>query len=168
MERADLNNDLNRIFDLEVSSFPSDEAASYESIQYRLKNAPEYFVVMKQNKEIVGFINGTCTLFDYITHSSMTSHNPDGKTLILHSVTIDEKFRRKKIGSDLLTRYVNMLVYERLEISLLLLLSKSYLLNFYKSCGFTIKKLSDVNHGKVKFQNYLKVSYALSKYPFLL
>ena len=46
---------------LEAASFPSDEAASLESITYRLQHAPEYFhKYSDEDNKIVGFVNGTC------------------------------------------------------------------------------------------------------------
>jgi ribosomal protein S18 acetylase RimI-like enzyme len=143
--------DLCEVSLLESSSFPSDEAASDETIRDRQRNAGKYFVVMKgrNSSEVIGFVNGTCIEGETITHESMTDHNPDGRTLVIHSVTVSSNHRRKGCGMHLLKKYVKYVTEFCPEVQLILLLSKAYLLRFYLSCGFQLVSLSPVHHGQV-------------------
>lgn len=144
--------DMCEVSALESSSFPSDEAASDETICSRQRNAGKYFVVMKgkHSSEVIGFVNGTCIEGETITHESMTDHNPNGKTLVIHSVTVSSNHRKKGCGTTLLQKYVKYVTEFCPEIHLILLLSKAYLLRFYVSCGFQLVSLSPVHHGKVR------------------
>lgn len=139
--------ELDHLYALETASYPEDEAASLHSMEYRLENANDYFQVYAQNDSaIVGFVNGTLIPTSYITHESMHSHDPNGNHLIIHSVTIDPKYRRLKLGFTMLREYVDLMI-KKTDVHRISLLSKEYLLEFYKSCGFEVIGLSAVVHG---------------------
>lgn len=135
---------------LEIESFPSDEAASPETILYRLTEAGTFFYTYRNlvNNELSGFINGTCIHGEKIFHDSMTQHCSDGRSLVIHSVTIKESLRRRKLGTTMLKAYITCMKNEK-SIDSLLLLSKANLLPFYVECGFQVLRLSDVSHGQV-------------------
>ena len=145
--------DLDVVSLLEWTSFPPDEAASDETIKVRQAVAGKYFIVIKEDDadatDCFGFINGTCIIGDTVTEESMTEHVPEGKTLVLHSVTVSPNNRRGGVGSSMLKRYVTRIAEECPEITRLLLLSKAYLLRYYASCGFSLVGLSPVEHGEV-------------------
>ena len=68
----------NRLYDLEIASFPADEAASLEGMHMRQREASDFFYVGLQAGEgqIVGFINGTkssATEMGFIYHISWIS-----------------------------------------------------------------------------------------------
>jgi ribosomal protein S18 acetylase RimI-like enzyme len=135
---------------LEAESFPADEAASPETIQFRISNAGKYFFTYRNSeRELAGFINGTCIVGLQLLHDSMTNHEPEGRTLVIHSVTVRESLRRGHLGTAMLKEYVRRMKNE-LSIDYILLLSKAHMLSFYVNCGFQINKLSDVSHGQVR------------------
>ena len=143
---------MNEVSALESSSFPSDEAASDETIRDRQKVAGDFFYVIKNEAtNVVGFVNGTCIEGETITHESMTEHRPKGTTLVIHSVTISPVGRRKGLGSLMLKNYLTAIGRNSPSIRKILLLSKAYLLRFYVSCGFSLVGLSPVEHGNVSF-----------------
>jgi predicted GNAT family N-acyltransferase len=138
--------DADAINQLESQSYPADEAATYDKIVYRIKNANEYFYVLKKHNELVGFINGTCIMENTIHHESMSHHHPEGKYLVIHSVTVRKEARRQKIASKMLRAYVHKIADLR-KVKGILLMSKSYLLPFYLQVGFNFVKVSPVVHG---------------------
>ena len=148
--------DIEEISKLELSSFPADESASPETLLDRQQNAGKYFVVAKdeQSGAITGFINGTCIEGSCITHESMLEHQPNGNSLVIHSVTVSPSSRRGGLGSTMLKWYVALIARECKEIRKILLLSKAYLLHFYVSCGFRLIGLSSVEHGNVRGHVY--------------
>jgi ribosomal protein S18 acetylase RimI-like enzyme len=152
--------DVSRVAELEANSFPYDEAASEETIRKRQSTAGKYFFVIKakDSDKCLGFINATCIVGETITHESMTEHVAEGKTLVIHSVTISLECRRKGVGSFMLKDYVNRIARDCREISKILLLSKAYLLRYYVSCGFSLVGLSPVEHGKVRKLIYFTCS----------
>ena len=145
--------DLDAVSTLESSSFPPDEAASDATIRVRQAVAGKYFVVIKENsaRDCFGFINGTCITGDTVTEESMTEHVDEGKTLVIHSVTVSPECRRDGVGSSMLRRYVAQIAANCPEIARILLLSKAYLLGYYLSCGFQLVGLSPVEHGEVTY-----------------
>jgi GNAT superfamily N-acetyltransferase len=83
----------------------------------------------------------------------MYKHDEDGETLVIHSVVVDDAYKRKGVGSDLLKFYIeNMqqLSVEQLKINKILLLSKLKYLLFYINAGFTVNGVSSLSYGKVR------------------
>ena len=140
--------DLATIATLEEESYPQDEAAAKPTIVARQKEAGECFYVAREatTGSVLGFINGTKILTETIHHESMSEHQPQGRVVVIHSVTIAPHMRRKKLGGTMLKAYVVALAAE-MEIDRILLLSKGHLLRFYQDCGFTLIGLSSVQHG---------------------
>jgi ribosomal protein S18 acetylase RimI-like enzyme len=146
------NEEWKEVADLEAESFPADEAASPETIQFRIANAGKYFFTYRNREgELAGFVNGTCIVGLTLLHDSMTNHEPTGRTLVIHSVTVRESLRRHHLGTAMLKEYI-LKMKDELSIDYILLLSKAHMLSFYVNCGFQINKLSDVSHGQVPLQ----------------
>ena len=57
----------------------------------------------------------------------MSTHEPDGKLLCIHSVCVAEDQRRKGIGSRLMTAYVNFVKQGRPDVETMRLLCKDHL-----------------------------------------
>ena len=138
--------DAETLYSIESEAFPADEAADLEGIRFRISGASAYFLKYIVGAELVGYVNGTLCLEKEVTHESMSEHKPEGKTLILHSVTIVEKHRMKGHGRAMLTLYLDE-IRKRKEVDKILLLAKKHLFPFYESCGFTTLRLSPVEHG---------------------
>ena len=135
------------LFEIESEAFPADEAADLDGIRFRIQNANEYFLLYKLEGQLVGYVNGTLCLESEVTHESMSEHKAEGKTLILHSVTIANSFRRKGHGRTMLRKYIEEMK-RRMYVTKILLLAKKHLCPFYESCGFTTLRISPVEHGK--------------------
>eukprot|EP01038_Epipyxis_sp_PR26KG_P011950 gene11950-15995_t len=151
------------ISEIESSSFPSDEAASLQSIQYRLSNASQFFYGIYSSviqNTLIGFINGTCTNESSIHHDSMTEHVVSGRTLVIHSVTVQHNHRRKGLGTIALKEYIKRIANENL-VDHILLLSKAHMISFYCNCGFTFTKLSSVAHGQ---ESWFEMSLDVKSY----
>ena len=78
---------LARTFALEIASYPADEAATKEKLQMRMRDAGDFFRAAYSEDGIpCGFICGTLTTATKLTDESMSSHEPEGATLCIHSV----------------------------------------------------------------------------------
>eukprot|EP00534_Pseudo-nitzschia_fraudulenta_P015671 CAMPEP_0201247082 /NCGR_PEP_ID=MMETSP0852-20130820/52890_1 /ASSEMBLY_ACC=CAM_ASM_000632 /TAXON_ID=183588 /ORGANISM="Pseudo-nitzschia fraudulenta, Strain WWA7" /LENGTH=412 /DNA_ID=CAMNT_0047545433 /DNA_START=12 /DNA_END=1250 /DNA_ORIENTATION=- len=156
--------DIPRCFDIETASYPSDEAATMESLMNRQKHAGDYFLLCTTTagddggETVLGFVCATrCHEF---TEESMSSlHFPDGKLLAIHSIAVDEKHRRRGIATRLLNRYVRDVLEQEEErqgsqaesndpIESIVLIAKQHLLGFYVRCGFRVNRPSPIVHGK--------------------
>jgi hypothetical protein len=68
----------------------------------RLENAPSNFMGLFENEELIGFVNGTKSSLEYLTHESMDKHEKDEISLCIHSLAIKESHRRNGFGKILL------------------------------------------------------------------
>ena len=154
--------DIDRCYEIESSSYPPDEAATLEGLQYRQREANPFFKVCclaggdddTDTEKIIGFVCSTrCQEFE---EESMSTHVPDGKLLAIHSVVVDEAFRRKGIATFMLQKYVQDIQassedeeeYQQAPIESIVLLAKQHLLSFYVNCGFMVNRVSPIVHGQ--------------------
>jgi GNAT superfamily N-acetyltransferase len=143
------NSEIDIVSKIEEDSFPEDEKASLEKILMRHETAGEYFrALVDVNDEIIGYINGTCIAQNYVTHESMETHDPQGQTLVLHSVTVRSDHRRQGHASFMLKAYLEAMKAESI-VNSILLLCKADLCRFYANCGFQMVGVSSVVHGQV-------------------
>jgi len=112
--------DLPAIAALETMSYPADEAASPESLAYRLANAGEYFYGVygaraaaedeaSGGEELVGFICATVAASATLTHEAMETHDPRGSSLCIHSVVTAPACRRQGIARAALKAYAEIM-----------------------------------------------------------
>ena len=126
--------DIVQCLEIERASYPPDEAASKNSLQYRQHHAAPYFrcaVLMPPTDEddegggggggggagdvvppetdeedlIVGFICSTrCHDF---THDTLFTHVSNGPLLAIHSVVIRPEYRRQGLATNMLKQYID-------------------------------------------------------------
>ena len=152
--------DIPRCYEIESSSYPEDEAASLENLNYRQQHAEDYFICATKPdsetnaEDIIGYICSTrCNEF---TEESMSVHDASGPILAIHSVVVDAPYRRQGLASAMMNEYLKqMLSFSNMVadtgangFSRVLLLAKSTLLSFYVDCGFMVLRPSPIVHGQ--------------------
>ncbi|GMH90051.1 hypothetical protein TrVE_jg2696 [Triparma verrucosa] len=138
------SDEIDAAFSIESSSYPSDEAATLSGLRYRQANASPYFRGAYKNSALIGFVCATrCAAFE---EESMSTHDPEGSILAIHSVVVKEDCRRKGHATAMLKNYVDS-VDDSDGIESLRLIAKQHLLAFYVSCGFRVNGLSPIIHG---------------------
>ena len=140
--------DVPRCLTLEVAGYPEDEAATLESLTFRQANAPGYFLVACSGRTVVGFVCGTSTCADSLTHDSMSLHEPEGTTLCVHSVCVEGSQRRRKVGTRMLAAYLQYVRACSPSSKEVRLICKKHLTGFYEQGGFTLIGPSNVVHGQ--------------------
>lgn len=166
--------DLPAIYALEKASYPSDEAASRSQLQYRQHHAAAFFrcaikvdiaseekdegIVVEKNVdslrgmgEIIGYV--TATRCHQFTEESMKVHHPNGSLLAIHSVVVDENYRRQGTGLAMLKEYIETLRKMDMVhgIKKVVLLSKMEKVPFYIQAGFKVMGESKIVHGDDKW-----------------
>jgi ribosomal protein S18 acetylase RimI-like enzyme len=129
-------------------AYPADEAGSYEAFAYRQSVAPDLFLGAydsSDQKRLIGFICSTLSESESLTHESMTTHDPEGKTICVHSVCVDPGYQRQKVGSALLEEYIKR--WTNGPYSGISLIAHEELTNFYVAAGFNLIGKSEVVHG---------------------
>lgn len=122
---------LKRVLEIENESFnnPYDEAVFRA---FFLKH-PENFLVAMLNNEVVGYI-----MFDKLYSSG-----------IIVSIAVSQKFRRKGIGSLLLTKALGKLKeLGAREVLLQVEVTNSSAISFYKKFGFNVEDLLPNYYGR--------------------
>lgn len=150
--------DLDIVSEYEEKSYHPDEAASKEQLERRIhyaaESGPELFTVARntENNQVVGFLCTTLTTSDLVTDESMSKHEPNGKTVCLHSVCVSPDYRKQGIATRLMSTWIKQLEevnakqvtkkYNRIA-----LLSRPRLVGLYESVGFKNVGVSKVVHG---------------------
>jgi len=142
--------EVNEAYQLEVASYPLDEAATLEKLTFRQQVAGDFFLGMfsEMNGKMVGFVCGTCSLKSTLTEQAMSTHDPAGTSLCIHSIVVQDDFRRQGYATVLLKTCIDVVSTQFHNIQRILLIAKGYLLRFYVKCGFTLVGLSEVVHGE--------------------
>ncbi|KAF0704989.1 Aste57867_7173 [Aphanomyces stellatus] len=134
---------------LEIASYPSDEAASLAQIETRLTQASAFFLgAFTAANDFVGFVNGTLASHRELKEETMSTHNPHGRYLCIHSVVVGAAHRRQGHAKRMVQRYVEGILDDQPQVLAIMLLAKPYLVAFYVSCGFRVTRQSPVAHGK--------------------
>jgi len=116
-------------FAIESASYPADEAASKEKLQLRMREAGDYFHgAFTAEGALCGFICGTLTTASTLTDESMSTHEPSGTTLCIHSVVVQEAQRRSGIALWMLRSYLQK-ISELGTVSRVLLICKEPLVS---------------------------------------
>ena len=141
--------DVARCAELEAAGYPADEAASPERLAFRQQHACDFFLVAEQTStgRVVGFCCGTLTCAATLTAEAMGLHEPDGTTLCIHSVCVDEAAQRRGIALALLRAYRAMLPAVAPAVQSVRLIAKPYLSQLYEHAGFKQLGPSSVVHG---------------------
>ncbi|KAJ9059026.1 hypothetical protein DSO57_1006504 [Entomophthora muscae] len=136
--------------EIEQLGYPADEAASLEALQCRYELAPELFYGAYGEGELIGFVSATKSASDALDHQSMSSHNPAGSLICLHSVCVHPTYQRCGVATQLMTQfieYVTRMKNEGMPLKKIAIISHDHLLGWYQKLGFTLLGPSSVAHG---------------------
>ena len=86
--------------------------------------ASNYFLVAvmqdksgKHGDKVVGYICGTLTAADHMDPQSISHHNPQGQTLCIHHVCVEENPQAQGTVLRMLKDYINMITQCRPQVS---------------------------------------------------
>jgi predicted PhzF superfamily epimerase YddE/YHI9/GNAT superfamily N-acetyltransferase len=145
---------VDRAFEIEAASYPADEAATHGGLITRQRIAGDFFLGMYKSvasnaADLVGFVCGTCCKGRELLDETMSTHDSSAEatTLCIHSVVVQEEYRRKGLATVMLKEYVRRLkTYKHMQLALMI--AKAHLLSFYIGAGFSVVRLSPVVHGQ--------------------
>jgi ribosomal protein S18 acetylase RimI-like enzyme len=140
--------DLDRCFEIESVSYSGDEAATKEKILKRIKNYPEGFIVLENDKEIIGFINSGATQKVELSDEEfkeLIGHDPEGKHIVILSVVVHPDYQGKGMASKLMNSFIDKM--KALGKTDIFLICQSELIDMYARYGFVSMGVSDSDHG---------------------
>ncbi|KAK2187415.1 hypothetical protein NP493_166g03031 [Ridgeia piscesae] len=142
------SDDIEQAYMLETEGYPADEAASYEQLVYRQREAPQLFLGYFEGSKLIGYV--CCTKYPgpHLTEQSMKVHDPSADSVCIHSVCVAGDKRRQGVALKTLTCLVQHVRKTQNGIHRILLICKAYLIPLYTRAGFTLVGESNVIHGK--------------------
>lgn len=125
--------------DIEAVCFPPNEACLKEHMLARIQAAGDLFLVAVDRKSgrLAGFLNGIATnemsfRDDFFTDAS--THNPDGKTIMLLGLDVLPEYRRQGLGRELVFHYCRR--EEEKGVRRMVLTCHADKVKMYKKFGF--------------------------------
>jgi len=140
--------DLDDCYQVEISGFSQEEAASKETIKLRMEIFPQGFLVAESNGLVIGMLNSGCTNKDDISDEELKQligHDPNGKNMVIFALVVLPEYRGKGIAPRLVDEFAN--VSRKMGKESLLLLCKKPLVKYYEKLGFELLGLSKSRHG---------------------
>ncbi|KAI9063677.1 acyl-CoA N-acyltransferase [Trametes sanguinea] len=141
---------------IEARGYPEDEAGSLETFRYRQSQAPELFLgaylpqAETGGRKLIGYVCATLSPESTLTHESMSTHVPGSPSVCIHSVCVDQEYRQKYIGLNLVKEFVSRVeraAREGASYDRILLIAHEELRGFYEKAGFEWVGRSAVEHG---------------------
>lgn len=140
--------DLDRCFEIESVAYVGDEAATRDKIFKRIKTYPEGFIVLENDREIIGFINSGATRKVELSDEEfkeLIGHDPAGEHIIILSVVIHPDYQRKGMASKLMNSFIDKM--KALGKTDIFLICQPELIDMYARYGFLNLGISDSDHG---------------------
>jgi len=140
--------DLDRCFEIESVSYSGDEAASKEKILKRINTFPQGFIVLENDKEIIGFINSGATHKVELSNEEfkeLVGHDSAGRHIVILSVVVHPAYQGKGMASKLMDNFIDRMKF--LGKSDIHLICQTELIDMYAKYGFVDQGASDSEHG---------------------
>ncbi|MEJ8814467.1 GNAT family N-acetyltransferase [Variovorax ureilyticus] len=140
--------DTSRCYEIEISSYEGDEAATREKIATRIAQYPEGFLVMELAGDIIGFINCGCAHEVVLADESfkeLVGHDPMALNVVIMSVVIDRAHQGKGYASLMMRSFVERM--RGIGKKTIHLMCKDRHVALYERLGYRYVKPSASDHG---------------------
>jgi len=150
--RQPTRSDIDRCYEIETTSYAGDEAATKEKILKRIETYPQGFLLLENEKEIIGFINSGAT--DNIQLSDeafkeLVGHDEKGKMIVIMSVVTHPDYQKQGMAGRLVSRFIDDM--KSLGKSSIFLICQVELIAMYAKYGFIDLGESESEHGGLKW-----------------
>lgn len=145
-------NDLDGVCFVESQCFPPQEAATRAAFETRIRLFPERFLVAEVNGDIVGIINGCCTIEPYLGDELYEPDCPHSLTnpwQTVFGLAVLPAYQHRGIAKQLMESLV-----ERCKNGAqvgVILTCKQEKISMYEHMGFSCRGRSDSQHGGVQW-----------------
>lgn len=150
--RAATEQDIDRCYLIETSSYGGSQAASKEKIFKRITTYPQGFIVLEKERQIVGFINaGACfnVQLSDDDFKQMLGHDPTGDKIVIMSVVVHPDYQRQGLANIMLTNFIKQIkTLNKTEIHLM---CETALVPLYAGHGFIELGISASNYAGLKW-----------------
>jgi predicted N-acetyltransferase YhbS len=152
--------DLDECFQVEISGFPPEEAATRETIKLRIDTFPQGFLVAEVDQRVIAMLNSAATNKDDISDEELKQligHDLNGKNMVVFALVVLPEFQQQGIARQLMIRFVE--IARQANKANILLMCKQPLIQYYAKLGFIHVGLSKSTHGGAEWH---EMRYAVS------
>lgn len=140
--------DAARCYEIEITAYEGDEAATLEKIATRIAQYPEGFLILELDGAIAGFINSGCAhevVMSDEEFKQLVGHDPEAANVIIMSVVLDPPHQGKGHATTLMQTFVQQMHARGKQT--IHLMCKDRHVDLYKRLGYRYIKPSDSDHG---------------------
>lgn len=146
--RAPTQHDVERCYDIEISAYEGDEAATKEKIALRIAEYPQGFLVMQVGEKIVGFINSGCAHEVKMSDEEfkqLVGHDPAATNVVIMSVVVAPEEQGNGYSSLLMREFVGRM--RDMGKTAIYLMCKERHVALYEKFGYRYLRPSESDHG---------------------
>jgi len=150
--------DVDRCFQIEITAYEGDEAATREKIATRIARYPQGFLIMELAGEVIGFINCGCAhdvVMSDEAFKELIGHDSDAPNAVIMSVVIDPTHQGKGYASLMMRTYVERL--RSMGKRTIHLMCKERHVDLYARMGYQYVKPSESDHGGMAWHEMVRV-----------
>jgi ribosomal protein S18 acetylase RimI-like enzyme len=140
--------DAPRCYEIEISAYEGDEAATLEKIATRIALYPQGFLILEADGQVVGFINGGCAhdvVMSDEAFKELVGHSADAPNVVIMSVVVDPAHQGKGYATQLMTAFVQRM--RGMGKQTIHLMCKEQHVPLYKRMGYQYVQPSASDHG---------------------
>lgn len=150
--------DVDRCFEIEISAYEGDEAATHEKIATRIAQYPQGFLIMELAGEVIGFINCGCAhevVMSDEAFKELVGHDSAAPNAVIMSVVIDPAHQGKGYASLMMRTFVERL--QGMGKRTIHLMCKERHVELYARMGYLYVKPSASDHGGMAWHEMVMV-----------
>jgi len=140
--------DAARCYEIEITAYEGDEAATLEKIATRIALYPQGFLILEADGEVVGFINGGCAhevVMSDEAFKELVGHSADAPNVVIMSVVLDPAHQGKGYSTTLMNAFVQRM--QALGKRTIHLMCKDRHVPLYEHMGYRYVRPSASDHG---------------------
>lgn len=140
--------DAARCYEIEISAYEGDEAATLEKITTRIALYPQGFLILEVDGQVVGFINSGCAhdvVMSDEAFKELLGHAADAPNVVIMSVVVDPAHQGKGYATQLMTAFVQRM--RGMGKQTIHLMCKEQHVPLYARMGYQYVQPSASDHG---------------------
>jgi len=140
--------DTSCCYDIEISAYEGDEAATCEKIAIRIEQYPQGFLIMQLEGDVIGFINSGCAhevVMSDEEFKQLVGHHADAPNAVIMSVVIDPAHQGNGYASQMMCAFVEHM--QAMGKKTIHLMCKERHVELYRRMGYRYVKPSASEHG---------------------
>ncbi|MBC8983572.1 GNAT family N-acetyltransferase [Pseudomonas lurida] len=140
--------DAARCFDIEITAYEGDEAATPEKIATRIAQYPQGFLILEAEGEVVGFINCGCAhevVMSDEAFKELVGHSAEAPNVVIMSVVVDPLHQGKGYSTLLMNEFVQRM--RAMGKHTIHLMCKQRHVPLYERMGYDYVRPSPSDHG---------------------